>query len=72
MINWEDIGADWTGYQRYVGQRWVKLSPKDLDVIAGDRTILVAKLQERYGLAKEQAENAVASFVDRFPPEDDA
>jgi uncharacterized protein YjbJ (UPF0337 family) len=37
-------------------EKWAKLTNDDLDLIDGKREKLVGKLQERYGIAKEEAE----------------
>jgi uncharacterized protein YjbJ (UPF0337 family) len=38
------------------GKCWGKLTDDDLDAIRGRREILVGRLQERYGMAREQAD----------------
>lgn len=38
---------------------WGKLTDDDLDVIAGHKDKLVGKVQERYGIARDQARNEV-------------
>jgi uncharacterized protein YjbJ (UPF0337 family) len=35
------------------------LTDSDLDVIGGKKDVLVGKIQERYGIAKEMAEHQV-------------
>ena len=37
-------------------EKWGKLTDDDLDVIAGHRDQFVGKLQERYGIAKDEAQ----------------
>ena len=39
--------------------RWGKLTDDDLDVVAGQRDQLVGRVQERYGIAKDQAQKEV-------------
>jgi uncharacterized protein YjbJ (UPF0337 family) len=38
-----------------VKEKWGKLTDDDLDVIAGKQEQLVGKIQERYGITKEEA-----------------
>jgi uncharacterized protein YjbJ (UPF0337 family) len=45
-------------------EQWGKLTDDDIEVIAGKRDQLVGRLQERYGLAKEDAEKEANAFVD--------
>ncbi len=41
---------------------WGKLTDDDLDVLTGHRDYLVGKIQERYGIAKQEAERQVDRF----------
>jgi uncharacterized protein YjbJ (UPF0337 family) len=50
-----------------VKQRWGRLTDDDLDVIAGKRDQLIGKIQERYGMTKEDAHREVGSW--NFPTE---
>jgi uncharacterized protein YjbJ (UPF0337 family) len=55
-MNWDQIEGKWKQFQGGVKQQWGKLTDDDLDQIAGARDKFVGKLQERYGLAREEAE----------------
>jgi uncharacterized protein YjbJ (UPF0337 family) len=44
-------------------EKWGKLTDDDLTTISGKRDQLVGKLQERYGMAKEQAERQIDEFT---------
>lgn len=44
---------------------WGKLTAADLRFVAGGQERLVGKLQQRYGLAKAEAEREVAAFFER-------
>jgi uncharacterized protein YjbJ (UPF0337 family) len=46
----------WMQVKGEAQKQWGKLTNDDLDVIDGERDKLVGKLQERYGYAKDQAE----------------
>jgi len=41
----------------------MRLVSDDLDVVEGRRTELVGKIQERYGVAKDEAEQQVDSWL---------
>jgi uncharacterized protein YjbJ (UPF0337 family) len=45
-----------------VKQKWAKLTDDDLDLIDGKREELVGKIQERFGVARDQAERQVDEF----------
>lgn len=61
-MNWDQIAGMWKQASGQVKEQWGKLTNDDLDVIAGKRDQLVGKVQERYGIAKEEAEKQVAEF----------
>jgi uncharacterized protein YjbJ (UPF0337 family) len=41
---------------------WGKLTDDHLDVIAGKRINLAGKIQEAYGISKEEAEKQIKAF----------
>ncbi len=45
-----------------VKQQWGKLTDDQLDVIKGNRDILVGRIQETYGITKEEAERQVRDW----------
>jgi len=55
-MNWDRIEGNWKQFSGKVKQQWGKLTDDDIDVIAGKRDELVGKIQERYGIAKAEAE----------------
>ena len=44
----------------------------DIDTIAGKRDQLAGKLQNSYGITKDEAEDQIESFADRYGEYDDA
>jgi len=61
-MNWDQIKGNWTQVKGKAQQQWGKLTSDDLDVIEGRREEFVGKVQERYGIAKEEAEKQVDDF----------
>lgn len=61
-MNWDQIEGRWKQAKGQAQQKWGELTSDDLDVIDGKREELVGKVQERYGIAKEEAEKQVAEF----------
>lgn len=55
-MNWDQIEGNWKILKGKAKQKWGKLTDDDFDVIAGKKDELVGKLQERYGLARQEAE----------------
>ena len=54
-MNWEQIQGQWKQLKGKLKMKWGKLTDDDLDFIAGQKDVLVGKIQERYGLQKEEA-----------------
>jgi uncharacterized protein YjbJ (UPF0337 family) len=61
-MNWDQIEGKWKQIKGAVRARWGKLTDDDLDVIAGKQNQLAGKLQERYGITKEQAEREIEEW----------
>jgi uncharacterized protein YjbJ (UPF0337 family) len=55
-MNWDQIAGRWSQMKGSIRQKWGKLTDDDLQVIAGSKDKLVGRLQERYGLKKEEAQ----------------
>ena len=53
------IKAKWKQIRFKSKEWWGKLTPDDLDLVAGSRRRLISKLQERYALSKDQAAKEV-------------
>ena len=61
-MNWDQIQGKWKKVKGQAQQKWGDLTSDDLEKIDGKRAELVGKVQERYGLAKEEAEKQVQEF----------
>ncbi|WP_437206131.1 CsbD family protein [Planctomicrobium sp. SH664] len=64
-MNWDQVEGNWKQFKGQVQQQWGKLTNDDLDMIKGRKTELAGKLQERYGYAKDRAEQEINQFCDR-------
>jgi uncharacterized protein YjbJ (UPF0337 family) len=54
--------GQWMQVKGEIKKQWGKLTDDELDRIAGERDKLVGKLQEKYGITKEEAERQVRDF----------
>jgi uncharacterized protein YjbJ (UPF0337 family) len=61
-MNWYIVEGNWKQFKGKVKTQWGKLTDDHLDVIAGKRTELAGKLQESYGISKDEAEEQIKSF----------
>jgi uncharacterized protein YjbJ (UPF0337 family) len=71
-VNWDQIEGKWKQYSGRFREKWGKLTDSDLEVIRGRKDQLVGKVQERYGIAKEEAERQVDEFAASFRAEEAA
>ncbi len=62
-MNWDRIEGNWKQFSGKAQQQWGKLTNDDLDVVEGRRAELVGKIQERYGIAKDEAEQQVDTWL---------
>ena len=62
-MNWEQVEGNFMQVKGKIKEKWGKLTDDDLTVSRGRRDILAGKLQERYGMAKEQAERELDEFA---------
>jgi uncharacterized protein YjbJ (UPF0337 family) len=64
-MNKDVIQGNWKQLKGQVQQQWAKLTDDDLDMVEGQRQELIGRIQERYGLAREQAERDVDNFLNQ-------
>jgi uncharacterized protein YjbJ (UPF0337 family) len=67
-MNWDQIEGQWQQLTGHVKSRWAKLTDDDLGNVAGKKDQLVGKLQERYGILKEDAEKQVDTWLLKLSP----
>jgi uncharacterized protein YjbJ (UPF0337 family) len=56
LMNWNDLSGKWSQFKGSAKQTWGKFTDDDLDFVAGTRDRLIGRLQEKYGMNKEEAE----------------
>jgi uncharacterized protein YjbJ (UPF0337 family) len=62
-MNWDQVEGKWKQFRGSAKQQWGKLTDDDLEQISGMRDKLVGKLQERYGIAKDEAQKKADEWV---------
>jgi uncharacterized protein YjbJ (UPF0337 family) len=67
-MNQDRIEGRWKQLKGKVKEQWGKLTDDDLDVIAGRRDQLLGRIQQRHGLAREEADRQVGQW-ERSSPE---
>jgi len=69
-MNTDRIKGQWKQLKGKVKTKWGKLTDDDLDVIAGQKDQLVGRIQERYGIEKEEAQRQVDEWNKAVDEED--
>jgi uncharacterized protein YjbJ (UPF0337 family) len=55
-MNSDQFEGKWKQLKGSVKQRWGKLTDDDVTALSGKKDELIGKLQERYGITREQAQ----------------
>jgi uncharacterized protein YjbJ (UPF0337 family) len=61
-MNWDRIEGNWKQFAGKAKESWGKLTEDDIAVVNGKRDQLVGKIQNRYGIAKDEAEKQVKDW----------
>ncbi|HEY8229051.1 MAG TPA: CsbD family protein [Rhodanobacteraceae bacterium] len=61
-MNEDRIKGQWKQLNGKLKSRWGKLTDDDLQVADGNAEYLAGKLQERYGIARDEAAKQVREF----------
>jgi Uncharacterized protein conserved in bacteria len=64
MTNQDILGGKWKQLRGQVKQKWGKLTDDELDRVEGRAEELAGLLQERYGLAREEAKKQLKDMAD--------
>ena len=64
-MNWTQIEGKWDQLKGGLSQQWGKLTDDDIAQARGSRDMLVGKIKERYGVAKEEAERQLDEWTAR-------
>ena len=62
VMDWNRVQGNWKQVEGKVKAKWGKLTNDDLTAINGRREELEGKIQERYGIARDQARKDVDAW----------
>ena len=62
-MNWDTIEGQWKQFKGRAKQTWSKLTDDDLANLNGKREQLLGKIQERYGMKKDEAERQIDDWL---------
>jgi uncharacterized protein YjbJ (UPF0337 family) len=64
-MNEDRVKGNWKQIKGKIKEQWGKLTDDELDVIEGRQEMLIGKLQERYGITRDEAERQFKDFQRR-------
>ena len=62
-MNFDQLEGKWKQLKGSAKQKWAKLTDDDLDYISGSKDRFVGRLQERYGIKKEEAQKQAEEWL---------
>ena len=62
MLNWQQIEGKWEKAKGEALARWGELTEDEITEARGNREKLLGLIQERYGKAREEAEEELAAW----------
>ena len=62
-MNDDILKGKWTQLKGSIKEQWGKLTDDEIDQISGRKDQLVGKVQERYGIARDQAARDVDNWL---------
>jgi len=63
---WDRVSGMWKQFKGEAKKQWGKLTDDDLMEVEGNRDKLAGKIQERYGVAKEDANRQIDEWAERL------
>ncbi|PQA88032.1 CsbD family protein [Hyphococcus luteus] len=61
-MNSDELKGKWKQLQGAAKEKWGKLTDDELTEIEGDQDKLAGKIQEKYGVAREEAERQIKEW----------
>lgn len=61
-MNTKQVEANWHEIKTSIKAKWDKFSDHDIEAVKSDLTMLGAKIQKAYGIAKEEADRQFEEF----------
>jgi uncharacterized protein YjbJ (UPF0337 family) len=65
-MNWDTIEGQWKQFKGRAKQAWSKLTDDDIQNLTGKRDELAGKIQERYGIKKQEAERQIDDWIGKI------
>lgn len=69
-MNWDRIEGSWKQMTGRAREKWGKLTDSDFETVAGRRDQLIGRIQERYGIAKDEAQRQADEWAQSLKDEE--
>ena len=63
-MNWAKIQGAWKQFAGKAREQWGRLTEDDVAVVEGRREKLTGKIQERYGITREDADREITEWLE--------
>jgi uncharacterized protein YjbJ (UPF0337 family) len=67
-MNWDQVAGQWNQMKADVKTKWAKLTDDDVAMVSAKKDALIGRIQERYGIVKEEAEKQVDEWIAKTTP----
>jgi uncharacterized protein YjbJ (UPF0337 family) len=64
-MNKDQFAGKWRQFRGMVKAKWGKLTDDELDQIQGNYDMLIGKIQEKYGIARQEVERDMDAMLPR-------
>ena len=65
-MNWDQLQGKWKELKGKARSKWAKLTDDDLETISGKKDMLLGRLQQRYGMKRDDAEREVDAWIEKL------
>ena len=65
-MNWDIVQGNWTQWKGRLKEKWGDLTDDDIQVLDGKKDQIAGKLQERYGIARDEAEKQLDEWASGY------
>ena len=63
-MDWDRIVGNWKQFEGSIREKWGKLTDDELEQAKGNKDQLIGKIQERYGISKDEAKREFHEWAD--------
>ena len=69
-MNWDRVEGNWKQLKGKVRQQWGRITDDQIDTIGGKREELTGRIQESYGISRDDAERQIRDWESTLRDDD--